>query len=116
MISRVSSNLTTWTYTKSLPTPSKNHIDLTTLEVELGKNKLESGYETFREFYENDWNRFIDYNIIDTKLVDELDDKMKFLELIITMAYDCKCNYNDIFSSVRTWDCLLYNHLSNRTL
>ena len=85
-------------------------------EVELGKNKLESGYETFREFYENDWNRFIDYNIIDTKLVDELDDKMKFLELIITMAYDCKCNYNDIFSSVRTWDCLLYNHLSNRTL
>lgn len=80
-------------------------------EVELGKNKLESGYETFREFYENDWNRFIDYNIIDTKLVDELDDKMKFLELIITMAYDCKCNYNDIFSSVRTWDCLLYNHL-----
>jgi DNA polymerase elongation subunit (family B) len=80
-------------------------------EVELGKNKLEMGFETFREFYEGDWNRFIDYNIIDTKLVDELDDKMKFLELIITMAYDCKCNYNDIFSSVRTWDCLLYNHL-----
>ena len=49
------------------------------------------------EFYENDWNRFIDYNIIDTVLVDELDDKMKFLELIITMGYDCKCNYNDIF-------------------
>jgi len=85
-------------------------------EVELGKNKLESGYETFREFYENDWNRFIDYNIIDTKLVDELDDKMKFLELIITMAYDCKCNYNDIFSSVRTWDCLLYNHLLDRNI
>ena len=85
-------------------------------EVELGKNKLESGYETFREFYENDWNRFIDYNIIDTKLVDELDDKMKFLELIITMAYDCKCNYNDIFSSVRTWDCLLYNHLLEQNI
>lgn len=83
-------------------------------EVELGKNKLEMGFETFREFYEGDWNRFIDYNIIDTKLVDELDDKMKFLELIITMAYDCKCNYNDIFSSVRTWDCLLYNHLLDK--
>ena len=85
-------------------------------EVELGKNKLDTGFETFREFYENDWNRFIDYNIIDTKLVDELDDKMKFLELIITMAYDCKCNYNDIFSSVRTWDCLLYNHLLDRNI
>lgn len=85
-------------------------------EVELGKNKLDTGFETFREFYENDWNRFIDYNIIDTKLVDELDDKMKFLELIITMAYDCKCNYNDIFSSVRTWDCLLYNHLLEKNI
>ncbi len=85
-------------------------------EVELGKKKLESGFETFREFYENDWNRFIDYNIIDTVLVDELDDKMKFLELIITMGYDCKCNYNDIFSSVRTWDCLLYNHLLQKNI
>ena len=85
-------------------------------EVELGKKKLESGYETFREFYENDWNRFIDYNIIDTVLVDELDDKMKFLELIITMGYDCKCNYNDIFSSVRTWDCLLYNFLLEKNI
>ncbi len=33
------------------------------------------------------------------------------IELIMTMAYDAKCNYADIFSSVRTWDCLLYNHL-----
>jgi len=85
-------------------------------EVELGKNKLESGYDTFREFYENDWNRFIDYNIIDTKLVDELEDKMKLIELIATMAYDAKCNFNDIYSSVRTWDCLLYNHLLNKNI
>ena len=27
------------------------------------------------------------------------------------MAYDAKCNYVDIFSSVRTWDCILYNRL-----
>jgi DNA polymerase elongation subunit (family B) len=27
------------------------------------------------------------------------------------MAYDAKCNYTDIFSSVRTWDCILYNKL-----
>jgi DNA polymerase elongation subunit (family B) len=85
-------------------------------EVELGKNKLETGFETFREFYENDWNRFIDYNIIDAKLVDELDDKMKLIELIATMTYDSKCNFDDIFSSVRTWDCLLYNHLLTKNI
>jgi len=85
-------------------------------EVELGKNKLESGFDTFKEFYEKDWNRFIDYNIIDTALVDELEDKMKLIELIATMAYDAKCNFGDIYSSVRTWDCLLYNHLLKKKI
>ena len=80
-------------------------------ETELGKNKLESGFDTFKEFYEGDWNRFVEYNIIDTVIVDELEDKMKLIELAITMAYDAKCNFNDVFSAVRTWDSLLYNHL-----
>lgn len=85
-------------------------------EVELGHKKLENNYDTFKEFYENDWNRFIDYNIIDTQLVDELEDKMKLIELIATMAYDAKCNFGDIYSSVRTWDCLLYNHLLKKNI
>ena len=80
-------------------------------ETELGHKKLESGFETFKEFYEGDWNRFVEYNIIDTVLVDELEDKMKLIELAITMAYDAKCNFGDVFSAVRTWDSLLYNHL-----
>ena len=39
---------------------------------------------------------------------------MKLIELILTMAYDAKCNYSDVFSAVRTWDCILYNHLWNK--
>lgn len=79
-------------------------------KVELGKEKL--SYEgTFTDFYKNDWGRFVDYNIRDVELVDELEDKMRLIELILTMAYDAKCNYIDIFSAVRTWDCILYNEL-----
>ena len=85
-------------------------------ETELGKNKLESGFDTFKEFYEKDWNRFVEYNIIDTVIVDELEDKMKLVELAMTMAYDAKCNYNDVFSAVRTWDSLLYNHLWEKNI
>lgn len=85
-------------------------------EVELGHKKLDNQFDTFKEFYEKDWNRFIDYNIIDTQLVDELEDKMKLIELIATMAYDAKCNFGDIYSSVRTWDCLLYNHLLKKNI
>ena len=31
---------------------------------------------------------FLDYNIQDVELVDRLDDKMKLIDLILTMTYD----------------------------
>ena len=80
-------------------------------EVELGHKKLENPHDSFREFYEKDWDLFVSYNIIDTVLVDELEDKLKLIELCFTMAYDGKMNYSDVSSPVKTWDCLLYNHL-----
>ena len=83
-------------------------------QEELGKAKIKSPYATFKEFYTNDWQLFVEYNIVDVELVDQLEDKMKLIELIMTMAYDAKCNYADIFSPVRTWDCILYNALWKR--
>lgn len=85
-------------------------------QQELGRKKLEHGYETFKEHYTEDWQSFVEYNVIDVELVDALEDKMKLIELIITMAYDAKCNFSDIFSAVRTWDCILYNHLWNKNI
>jgi len=80
-------------------------------QQELGRKKLETEYETFKDHYTNDWQSFVEYNVVDVELVDALEDKMKLIELVITMAYDAKCNFNDIFSAVRTWDCILHNHL-----
>ena len=80
-------------------------------EVELGHKKLENPHDSFKDFYVKDWNLFVSYNIIDTVLVDELEDKLKLIELCFTMAYDGKMNYSDVASPVKTWDCLLYNHL-----
>jgi len=85
-------------------------------EVELGHKKLDNPYDTFKEFYEKDWNRFVEYNIIDTVLVDQLEDKMKLIELCMTMTYDAKMNFEDVFSPVKTWDCLLYNHLLKQNI
>jgi DNA polymerase elongation subunit (family B) len=83
---------------------------------ELGKQKIKHNYGSFKDFYTKDWELFVDYNITDVRLVDELEDKMKLINLILTMAYDAKCNYLDIFSSVRTWDCILYNALLKRNI
>tara|TARA_B100000965_G_scaffold277464_1_gene235264 strand:- start:2627 stop:5113 length:2487 start_codon:yes stop_codon:yes gene_type:complete len=85
--------------------------------VELGEKKLDhSEYDTFKEFYENDWQKFIDYNIHDVRLVDKLDDKMKLIDLAFTMAYDAKVNYEDVFSQVRMWDNYIYCELNKRNI
>ena len=85
--------------------------------VELGTKKLDhSEYDTFKEFYTKDWQKFVEYNIIDVRLVDQLDDKMKLLELAFTMAYDAKVNYEDVFSQVRMWDNYIYVELLKRKI
>ena len=49
-------------------------------EVELGENKLDhSEYENFKAFYTNDWQKFVEYNIHDVELVDQLEGKMKLI-------------------------------------
>jgi len=65
-------------------------------EVELGENKHENPYDTFKEFYQKDYQQFIEYNIQDVELVDKLEDKMKLIELHLTMAYEAKVNYQDV--------------------
>ena len=80
--------------------------------VELDAKKLDhSEFDTFKEFYTKDWDKFVRYNIIDVRLVDQLEDKMKLIELAFTMAYDAKVNYEDVYSQVRMWDNIIYIYL-----
>ena len=54
--------------------------------VELGERKDGNPYETFRDWYTNDYQSFIEYNITDVELVDKLEDKMKLIELFSRMV------------------------------
>jgi DNA polymerase elongation subunit (family B) len=86
-------------------------------EVELGQKKLDhSEFDTFKDFYTKGWQKFIEYNIVDVELVDRLEDKMKLIELALTMAYDAKVNYADVFYQVRMWDNIIYNYLKKRNI
>ncbi len=50
------------------------------------------------------------------ELVDRLEDKMKLIELALTMAYDAKVNYADVFYQVRMWDNIIYTYLKKRDI
>ena len=86
-------------------------------EIELGKKKLDySEFGAMHLFYRNDYQKFLEYNIRDTELVEQLDNKLQLMELVITMAYQAKCNYEDVFGSVRYWDLLIFNFLRKRNV
>ena len=84
--------------------------------IELGEEKVENPYDTFKDFYTKDYQRFVEYNIQDVELVDKLEDKMRLIELCLTMAYEARVNYIDVFSQVRCWDTLIYNHLRQKNI
>ena len=85
-------------------------------EQELGDKKKENPGDSFKDFYTNHWQEFVEYNIQDVELVDRMEDKMRLIELCLTMAYNAKINYEDVFSQVRMWDAIIYNHLRERKI
>ena len=85
--------------------------------VELGEKKLDySEFETLHQLYKHDYQKFIEYNIKDVELVEKLEDKMKLIELALTLAYDNKVNYDDVFTQVRMWDAIVYNYLLRKKI
>jgi DNA polymerase elongation subunit (family B) len=85
--------------------------------VEIGEKKLDySEFESLHQLYKHDYQKFIEYNIRDVELVEKLEDKMKLIELALTLAYDNKVNYDDVFTQVRMWDAIVYNYLKKKNI
>lgn len=63
-----------------------------------------------------DPQKFIDYNVRDIVLVEKLNDKLKLLELIFTVAYYFKVSYEDTFGTVKAWETLVHNYLMDRKI
>ena len=105
-------------YKKSPATPNQESFRLDHIALmELGQQKLDhSEYDTFREFYTKNWQKFVDYNIVDVELVDRLEDKLKLIDLCCTRAYDAKINFTDVAFQVRTWDAIIYNYLKKKNI
>ena len=80
--------------------------------VELNERKMSyEEYGSLHTLYRDNYQKFIEYNIRDVELVEKLDDKLKLIDLALTLAYDSKTNYEDVFQQTRMWDALIYNHL-----
>lgn len=82
-------------------------------EIELKDNKIAFD-GTFKDFYDNHYQTFVEYNIHDVRLVMKLEDKLGYLSQAYNMAYQAKANACDVFGTVRIWDVLIANRLASR--
>lgn len=86
-------------------------------QIELGEGKLSyDEFDNLHSLYRLDYQKFIEYNIRDVDLVIRLEEKLKLLELALTLAYDTKSNYDDVFTQTRMWDSIIYSYLLKKNI
>lgn len=84
---------------------------------DLGERKLSyEEYGNLHTLYKDNYQLFIEYNIRDVELVEKLDNKHKVIDLVLTLSYDNKCNYEDVFAQVRMWTVIITNRLMDSNI
>lgn len=72
-------------------------------ELETGEKKVE--YDGgLKDFYTKDWDKFVEYNIQDVRLLPLLDDTLGYMNLAFSICYMCKSPFEEIFGTIRKID------------
>ena len=84
-------------------------------EIEVGENKVP--YEgTLDQLYNNDFRKFIEYNIQDTALLDKLDKKLRFIDLSNSIAHENTVLLQTTMGAVAVTEQGIINEAHNRDL
>lgn len=85
--------------------------------VVLGEKKLDySEYSSLAALYRENHQKFIDYNIRDTQLVERMEETAGFISIALTLAHKANVVYVTAFGSVKIWDTYIYNVLRKQNI
>jgi DNA polymerase elongation subunit (family B) len=85
--------------------------------VVLGTKKVDyTDLGSLKKLYEQDFQRFVDYNIVDVELIEKMEDKVGLLNLVLTMAYLGGVNYSDTLGTVGIWDSIIFRRLAQKKI
>jgi len=84
-------------------------------EAEIGEKKVSYDGSLHRLYQENK-QKFYEYNIQDVALIEKLDEKCKLFSLALTLSYNSKTNPDDIFQQTKMWDALVYDYLKKKDI
>jgi DNA polymerase elongation subunit (family B) len=104
-------------YKKFSGTSQESYALQNIAKVELDAQKLDySEYGSLREFYRQNFQKFAEYNVQDAILVERLDDKLKLIDLAISVAYEAKITFDTVFFATRIWETICCDYLMQRDI
>lgn len=83
-------------------------------EVKANKTDLTPWGGNLMRLYNEDFNTFVVYNENDVYLVERLDDKLKFIQLAVSITLMTHSRYHEALATVKPWDNMVYNMLLER--
>lgn len=87
-------------------------------EYELNINKIDYSdeYSDLMDLYDRNHQLYIEYNIHDVRLVDELDKKLNLIYLAITLGYLGKIKLSEMLGKIRFWENVIYTKLGQENI
>jgi DNA polymerase elongation subunit (family B) len=86
-------------------------------KVELDAQKLDySEYGSMRDFYTQNFQKFAEYNVQDVLLVEQLDSKLKLIDLAVSIAYEAKITFDTVFFATRIWETICCDYLAKKNV
>lgn len=86
------------------------------LELEIGKVKYKNISNNLDDLYKKNYKLFLEYGKQDVVLLDELNKKLNYINIMIKEAWDMGVNFDDVFSTVKSWTYKLYNELKKENI
>jgi DNA polymerase elongation subunit (family B) len=81
----------------------------------LGERKLSyEEYTGLHDLRDNNPQKYVDYNIKDCRLIDQLDEKLGLIDLVMQTAYRAGVNFQDTFGTTKIWDTIIYRNLADQ--
>jgi DNA polymerase elongation subunit (family B) len=89
----------------------------TVANVVLGERKLDySEYSSLDELYNNDYQKFIEYNVRDVSLVKNIDEQIRYIDIAMMLAYRAGTNFIDTLGTISVWDSYIYKELLKKNI
>lgn len=84
---------------------------------ELGEKKVDyTSYGSLDSLYRNNFDLFMDYNIHDTFLIEKLEEKLHYIQQMVSIAFVQRVNIEQTLKTVKAWDIMIHNFLMDQKI